>query len=159
MTIILWIFAVIFILVGFAGVVIPVIPGMPLMFLGFLIAAWIDNFQNVGWIILTALGLLTLLSILVDLASASFGVKRVGASRKAIIGAVLGTFIGLFFGLPGLFAGPILGAVAGEYLSSQDLTDAGMVGFFAGVGLIVGIAVKLGLAFTMIGIFITSFFL
>ena len=159
MTTVLWIFAVILILVGIAGVVLPTLPGIPLMFFGFLIAAWIDNFQKVGWIALTILGILTLLSLGIDFLAASVGAKHLGASRLAIVGALVGTFAGLFIGFAGIVVGPFLGAMVGEYISRQDLMEAGKIGFGTWVGLVFGTAVKLGLAFTMLGIFIMSFVL
>jgi len=159
MTIVLWILAVIFILVGIAGIVLPAVPGIPLMFCGFLIAAWIDNFDKVGWITLSVLCVLTLISVGVDLLAASVGAKRLGASRLAIVGALVGTFVGFFMGFAGILVGPFLGAIVGEFLSRRDWIEAGKVGFGTWVGLILGTAVKLGLAFTMLSIFITSFIL
>ena len=158
-TIALWILAGILVFTGIAGIMLPVIPGPPLVFCGFLIAAWIDNFQKVGWITLTVLGILTILSIVVDFLAAGFGAKRTGANRKAVVGALIGTFIGIFFGIPGLILGPFLGAIVGEYLSQQDLMKASKVGLGAWIGFVFGTAVKLGLAFAMLGIFITAFIL
>ena len=80
--------------VGVAGVILPALPGLPLVFAGLLLAAWTNDFQRVGWLVLTVLGLLTLLSIIVDVVSSALGAKGVGASRKAMIGAVIGTLAG-----------------------------------------------------------------
>jgi len=157
MTIIFWIIAVIFILIGLAGTVIPAIPGTPLMYAGFLLAAWIDNFQRIGWITLIILGVLTLFSLGVDLLATSFGAKRMGASRSAIIGAIIGFFIGIFFGFPGLLIIPFLGAVIGEYIHRSNWAEAGKIGFGTWLGLAFGFAMKVSIAFTMLGIFILSF--
>jgi len=91
------------------------------------------------------------------------GAKRVGASRKAIIGAVLGTFAGLFFGPVGLFAGPFVGALGGELLHSRSLDQRGLgqaakVGLGTWVGIVFGVALKLMLAFAMIGLFAWAWF-
>ena len=154
---VLWILAVILVLIGIAGILLPIVPGIPLIFSGFLIAAWIDNFQKVGWTTLTVLGILTLFSLGIDFLAASVGAKYLGASRLAIIGALAGTFIGLFIGFAGILAGPFLGAIIGEYISRRDWIKAGKVGFGTWFGLILGTAIKLGLAFAMLGIFITAF--
>ena len=90
--------AVILILVGIAGVILPALPGLPLVFIGMLLAAWAGDFQQIGWVTLVVLGLLTLLSVAVDFFATLVGAKRVGASKKALWGAVLGTFVGIFFG-------------------------------------------------------------
>ena len=137
----------------------PALPGAPLVFLGLLLAAWIDGFQRVGWLALTLLGVLTLLSLGVDLLATSLGAQRAGASRQAILGAALGTVVGLFFGLPGILAGPFLGAVAGEYLARRDVAQAGRAGLGTWLGLVLGAAAKLALAFTMLALFLTAYLL
>jgi len=159
MAIVLWVIAVILVLVGIVGSVIPIVPGAPLVFCGFLIAAWADNFQSVGWITLTILGFLTLLSLGVDVLASILGAKRVGASNMAIAGAAIGALVGIFFGIAGLFVGPFLGAVIGEYATRGDWSEAGKVGVASWLGFVLGTAVKLGLIFTMLGIFIIAFIL
>ena len=155
----LWICSIILILIGLAGLVLPALPGIPIMFLGFLTAAWIDNFQKIGWITLTILGILTLFSFGVDFLMTGIGAKKMGASRLAITGAIIGALVGFFFGITGIILGPFIGAMVGEYISKHDLLKAGKVGFGTWLGIVLGIAVRLGLAFTMLGIFLISFFI
>jgi uncharacterized protein len=159
MTIVLWIAAVLLVLIGIAGTVVPVLPGAPLVFGGLLVAAYNDGFVHVGWITLTLLGILTLASLAVDLVATSLGAKRAGASYRAIVGATIGTFVGLFFGIAGLVVGPFAGAVIGEYSSRRNWTQAGRAGFGTWIGLVVGTAAKLGLVFVMIGVFVLGFVL
>ena len=153
----LWIVAILLVLGGIAGSVLPALPGVPLVFIGLLLGAWIDHFQKVGWFTLVVLGLLTLLSFAVDFLATSMGAKRVGASKWAIAGSALGTLAGLFFGIPGLILGPFLGAVAGELLARRGQRQAVRSGFGAWIGLLVGTAGKLALIFTMVGIFLTAY--
>jgi uncharacterized protein YqgC (DUF456 family) len=157
MTAALWIVAVALVLVGIAGAVLPALPGVPLVFVGLLLGAWIDHFQKVGWLTLTVLGLLMLLSFAVDFLATSLGAKRVGASKLAVVGSALGTLAGLFFGIPGLILGPFLGAVAGELLARRGQRQAVRSGFGAWIGLLVGTAGKLALIFAMVGIFVTAY--
>ena len=93
------------VLAGLAGSVLPALPGVPLVFGGLLVAAWADDFQRVGWITLTLLGMLTLLSLVIDFAATAMGAKRVGATKLAIVGAAVGALAGLFLGIPGLILG------------------------------------------------------
>ena len=153
----LWILAVILVIVGLAGTVLPALPGAPLVFLGLLLAAWADGFQKVGWFPLTILGILTVGTFVVDFLATSLGAKRVGASYLAIGGAVVGTIVGLFLGIPGLLLGPFVGAVAGEYIARRDLRQAGKVGLGTWLGLVLGTAAKLGLIFLMIGLFVFAY--
>jgi len=153
----LWIVAIVLVLAGIAGSVLPALPGVPLVFLGLLLGAWIDHFQKVGWFTLIVLGLLTLLSFAVDFLATSMGAKRVGASKWAVVGSALGTLAGLFFGIPGLILGPFLGAVAGELIARRGQRQAVRSGFGAWIGLLVGTAGKLALIFAMVGIFLTAY--
>src|SRR5687768_12128129 len=123
-----------------------------------LLAGWAGDFQQIGWGVLVVLGLLTLVSVGVDVFATVIGAKRVGASRKALLGAVLGTFAGLFFGPVGLFAGPFVGALLGELWHSRELGQAAKVGLGTWLGIVVGVVLKLGLAFAMLGLFLFAWF-
>ncbi len=152
----LYAIAVILVVVGLAGAVLPALPGVPLVFAGLLLAAWAGGFEDVGAVTLTVLGVITLLTVLVDFWASAVGAKRVGASRKALVGAVVGTFAGMFFGLLGVFAGPFIGAVVGELLHQRRLggvRQAARVGFGTWVGVVLAVGLKLMAVFAMIGIF------
>lgn len=153
-----YVIAGILMLVGIAGTVLPALPGLPLVFAGMLLAAWAGDFREVGWVPLVILGLLTVLSLGIDLLATSIGAKRVGASRLAVIGAVLGTFAGLFFGPVGLFAGPFVGALGGELIHGREVRKAAKVGFGTWLGIVFGVVLKLGLAFAMLGLFAFAWF-
>jgi uncharacterized protein YqgC (DUF456 family) len=85
------------------------------------------------------------------------GAKRVGAGKLAMLGAALGTvFGGLFFSIPGLILGPFVGAMAGELVRGKELREASKIGFGTWVGLAFGTALKLALAFAMLGIFVLA---
>lgn len=157
MTPLLWVLSLILVGVGIAGVLVPGLPGAPLVFGGLLLAAWADGFQNVGVGTIILLAVLTALAFVVDFVSTSLGAKRAGASREAVIGAALGTLVGIFFGLVGIVLGPFVGAVIGEFLARRNLGQAGRAGAATWIGFILGIGVKLVLAFTMVGIFALAY--
>jgi uncharacterized protein len=154
----LWyVLAVVLIVVGFVGTVVPALPGVPLVFAGMLVAAWADGFQHVGVWTLVGLGVLTLLAVAVDFLAGLAGAKRVGASRMALIGAAVGTIVGIFFGIPGLLLGPFLGALIGELVAGGTLKRAAGVGVGAWIGFLVGTVLKLGVCFAMLGLFALAF--
>lgn len=154
----LYFLAAILILVGFAGTVLPALPGLPLMFVGMLVAAWTEGFHRVGAWALGLLGLVVVLALFADILSTIYGAKRAGASKHAMWGAALGTFAGFFFGLPGLILGPFVGAVAGEKSQGGDWRNASKIGFATWLGLAVGTVIKLGLALLMLVIFAVAWF-
>ncbi len=154
----LYFLSALLVLVGVAGTVLPALPGVPLVFSGLLLAAWVANFQKVGAPMIALLAVLTLASVAVDFWATAHGAKRAGASRKAMLGAALGTLAGLPLALPGLLLGPFVGAVLGELLHQRSLQaptvgHAAKVGVATWLGLLLGTALKLALAFTMLGLF------
>ena len=150
----LWLLAALLIVVGFAGLVLPVVPGIPLVFAGLVLLAWAENFAFVGWITLAALGVLALLSYGVDLLATALGAKRFGASPRAVAGAAIGVVAGLFFGLPGIVLGPFVGAGIGEFSRQASARAAVQAGVGAMLGLLFGALLKIALAFTMVGVFV-----
>jgi hypothetical protein len=156
MTTALWIVAVLLIALGVAGTVLPALPGIPLLFGGVLLAAWIDDFQRIpGWVV-GVLAALAVIGVAVDYVAAALSARRVGASRQGIIGAAVGTVAGVFTGLWGLLFMPLVGAAIGEFLAHRDALRAGKVGVATWFGLLIGTAVKLAVAFTMVGIAIAA---
>lgn len=160
-----YVLAAVLVVVGVAGTVLPALPGLPLVFAGMLLAAWAGDFERIGIPVLVLLGVLTLLSMAVDFWATAHGAKRVGASRKALVGTVIGTFAGLFVFPPfGLFVGPFAGALAGELIhrrnvGRQSLGHAAKVGFGTWFGVVLGVVLKLGIAFAMIGLFVLAWVL
>ena len=159
MTVLLWTLAVALVTVGMIGIVMPALPGHLLILAGLVLAAWADGFERVGIPTLVVIGAIAVASYGVDFAAAALGAKRLGASKRAMTGAALGTLLGLFFGLPGLILGPFVGAVVGELTTNRDWRRAGQAGVAAWIGFAIGTAVKVGMAFAMIGIFIAALYL
>ncbi|HQY54164.1 MAG TPA: DUF456 domain-containing protein [Dokdonella sp.] len=157
--IILYVLAALLIIVGTLGTVLPALPGVPIVYAGMFLAAWVGDFSHIGWPTLTILGVLTALSVIVDLLASVFGAKRVGASGWALFGAAAGTVIGLFFGLVGLIFGPFVGAVAGELIAGSSLRRSAGVGVGAWLGFIFGTLAKIALCFTMLGVFALAYLL
>lgn len=157
--ILLWVLAGALVVVGLAGTILPALPGVPLIFMGLFIAAWIGDFQKIGWPTLTILALLTALAVAADLVATLFGAKRAGASKLALLGAAIGSIVGLFFGLIGILVFPFVGAVVGELVARQRLDQAARVGLATWLGILFGALAKLSLAITMLGIFLIAYFL
>jgi len=155
----LWMLAAILVLAGFAGLVLPALPGPPLIFLGLVAAAWAEDFQYVGFWLLAVLAVLTLVAYFVDFAATAFGARRFGATPRAAVGAAIGTLVGLFFGLPGIILGPFAGAVIGELSTRRPVHEAGRAGIGATIGIALGAAIKIALAFVMLGLFILARFI
>lgn len=153
MEILLWSCALLLVLLGLTGTVLPAVPGTPLVFGGLLLGAWLDQFQRVGTASLVIIGILAVIAWLADWFAATLGARRAGASPLAVAGAAIGTVVGVFAGVVGLLFAPLVGAGIGEWLARNDLPQAARVGLATWIGLLVATAIKVALTFAMIGVF------
>lgn len=152
---ILYIISAALIIIGLLGVFLPILPGIPLAYAGMVLVAWAGGFKEISVLVLILLGLLTLASVAIDFLASALGAKRAGASKLAVVGAALGSLIGMiFFNLPGLILGPFVGVMAVETAQGRSMREAGKIGFATWIGMAVGVALKVGLAFAMMGIFL-----
>ncbi len=156
MDIALWVLAVILIVVGIAGTILPALPGIILVLAGFVLGAWLADCSQVSGAAVGVIAVLALIGWLVDYFSGVLGAKRAGASKEAIIGGLIGTVVGVFTGLWGLIFMPFLGAGIGQYIVDRDMIRARNVGFATWLGMAVGTVAKVAIAFLMIGIFIAA---
>jgi uncharacterized protein len=151
-----WIAAVLLIVIGVAGTVLPALPGTLLVLGGIVLGAWLDAFTRVKPWVVAIIAVLALLAWATDYVATVMGAKKAGASKWAIIGAALGTVAGIFMGLVGVLFMPFVGAVIGEYIAQKNAKQAAKVGLATWLGLLIGTVVKLVLVFMMIGIFVAA---
>ena len=129
----------------------PILPGSLFLVAGTALVAWAGHFTRVGWGMVALSAVVAALVWLVDLAAAALGAKAFGASRWSVVGASVGLVVGLFLGQLGIVLGPIVGAIAFELLRNPDLGRALRAGAGAFLGLVLGNAVKIALAFVLVG--------
>jgi uncharacterized protein len=147
------ILALLVMLVGVAGSILPGLPSTP-----FVIAAAVGHKLYFGptgpaWWVFAILAGLTALSLVLDYLASVYGAKRLGATRGGAIGAVVGGLVGLFFGVPGILLGPFIGAVAFEMAGGRDWKASGRAGVGATLGLLAGAVGKLACCIAMMGLF------
>jgi uncharacterized protein YqgC (DUF456 family) len=149
----LYLLAALLILGGLAGAILPMLPGIPMLFGGIWLAAAVDNYQHLGKWWLLAIGLLGAVGVVTDFVASTLGAKRVGATPRALWGAGAGTLLGMFFGIPGLIFGPFAGALLGELASGTSVLRSTHVGVATWLGLLFGTLLKLVISCMMIGLF------
>ena len=152
-----WLFTIVLFAVGLIGTVLPIIPGTAII----LAAAVIHRMmlgaeKSIGWRSMAVLVLLTLATYALDFLGAYFGAKYFGATKWGTCGAIFGTLAGLFFGIIGLFVGPVIGALAGEFIAGKRMIDAGRAGWGSLLGNLAGTIGKLVIALVMITIFLMT---
>lgn len=142
---------IILMLVGVAGTFLPLLPGIPIIFLAIAGYGWYEGFQLITGKYLAIMGALAILSILVDYLAGVIGARYYGSSRAGVWGAFLGGILGVIFGGPvGLVIGPWIGAFLGEYSQLKDTRRAARVGTGTVVGILTGVVAKVVIALAMI---------
>lgn len=122
-------------IMGLIGSVIPLIPGIPLVFAGVLLHKLLFP-DGISWWLVATMGVMVGLAVLVEWLGGLLGARAFGAGRAGMAGALVGGIIGLFFGLPGLILGPFAGAILSEALIARKPPAQAAR---AGIGVIVGI--------------------
>ncbi len=144
---------------GLSGVILPVIPSTPLIWLGIFIYAVCDRFESISWLLLLIFAVLTIISVVLDYFGGVIGAKKFGATKWGIIGSIFGCIGGFITGgIIGIIIGPFLGAVLLELVFGKDLRGAFKSGVGTLVGFIGGAITKLAIGVIMIGIFIWKVF-
>ena len=152
--VLLFIGVLLIMLIGLAGVFLPVLPGIPLIFGGTLLYGALTGFEEISVNLVLAFAGLTLLSLVIDYLANYFGVKKMGGGKAGAFGAVLGLIVGIFVGLWGIVIFPFLFAVFFEILAGKKDAQALKAGTGAFLGLLFGGLTKFILGCIMIGIFI-----
>lgn len=150
--------AVLLIVVGIAGTVLPMLPGVPLVFAGLLLAAWHGGFDQVGIVTMVIIGAIAAMAWAVDFFASVITAKKAGASKYALWGAAIGALVGIAGGVAGLIIGPAIGAIIGELITHKDTTKATTVGIAAGLGFVLALAIKIVLVLTMLAVFAYAYY-
>jgi uncharacterized protein YqgC (DUF456 family) len=140
---------------GLLGTVIPVLPGIPLIYASFLFYGVVSGWKFYGAGAMIVWGIITVMLIFLDFYTGSIGAQKYGGSKFGIWGAFIGGILGvIFFNFPGLIAGPFVGAVAGELIAGRTREEAFKSGWGTLVGFLAGGLFKIAVGIIMIGTFL-----
>ena len=145
--------ALLVMLLGLIGSIVPGLPGTPLVFLAAFGHRLYFGAASASNLVLGILGGLMILSLILDFTATALGAKKFGATWRGAVGALVGGLIGLFFALPGIILGPFLGAMLFEMLGDKEFKAAARAGLGAMFGLLLGVIGKFSLAVVMITLF------
>lgn len=150
--------ALLIMLIGIIGSIIPAIPSTTLVLLAAVVHKLWFGAASLGIAPLVALILLTAITLILDYVATMVGAKKLGGSwwgiSGACLGALAGAFIPIFF--VGIFIGTFAGAVCFEMFGGRELKEAARAGLGALIGLLAGAIGKLAGCIAMIAIFSIS---
>ena len=155
MEIIAWVVVILLFLIGMAGTIYPILPGVFAIYAAFFVYGFMISFEPFGFWFWTIQTVILLVLTIADYAVGAVSVKKYGGSKASVVGMTIGLIIGPFV-IPafGLIIGPWLGAVLGELTKVNDLSHAFKVGWGSLVGLFASVVMKIVLQLIMIIIFV-----
>lgn len=157
LNIIILIIALVVMIIGLIGEVLPGVPGMILIWVAALAYAISNHFQSIGLTTIILLIAIWLIASAVDHLATFLAAKKMGVSWWGIVGALLVGFAGLiFFNVIGLIIGSFLGAVIGEYWQKRQIFSAVKAGGGMLLGFVIATALKIGMAISMLAIFVLA---
>ena len=169
MDIFLIVLGAICLLLGLAGCVAPVLPGVPLSYLGLLLLHFTDRVQF-SWQFLVIWGVVVAVIQVLDYFIPAWGTKKFGGTKYGVWGSTIGLFVGFFMGPLGIIMGPFVGAVIGELIyfnrhpqttlseteqnKNSNFNRALRAGFGSFIGLLTGTLIKVICCGVMIAYFV-----
>src|SRR5512147_1452362 len=112
LTVLFALIALVFILGGLAGIILPFIPAVPAAWLGLFIYAIGTRFERISVPVIIVFFVLLLVTIAVDLFAPLLGAGRNKGSKGGMVGSTAGSFLGfIVMGRWGIVLGPFLGAL------------------------------------------------
>lgn len=115
--------------IGACGALLPMLPGIPLMFIATLVYGLASNFSRMEPWHLWIFGGITVVALAIDWSAGLIGAKFGGASRRSLLFGLAGMILGLvtfppFGAVAGLFLGVFFSEVAGKRTGEQALKSA-----------------------------------
>lgn len=152
---VIWLITLFFLVLGTVGIVVPVLPGVGLVFVGILFYAMLTGFSNISVAFVVISGVIALGAWLIEYAGAAIGAKAGGGGKFTLVGTIAGSILGLMISGPiGLLAGAMLGAVAGAVYEGKTPEKANRAALLAIVGILGAKVVQAVLTLGLIVIFL-----
>ena len=146
-----------FLITGFVGSILPVLPGPPISYLSLLTLHFANIYKFSPWL-LASLAIVTIAILALDYIIPMYGTKKTGGSNYGVWGTAIGLILGIFFigataGLS-IIVGPFLGAFIGELISGKKSNEAFKAAVGAFLGFLAGTFSKIMLCVVISGVFI-----
>lgn len=153
MDIILLVVAGLFMLLGVLGSFLPILPGIPMSWLGFLLFH-LTSAVPMNYTFLGITLFITIVIFALQYAIPALGTKYLGGTKWGMAGATIGLFIGLFLPIPfAVLIVPFIGAYLGEMMNKANSGAA----LKAASGSFIGLLASTFMEFVVTGIFLLLF--
>ncbi len=157
MNVFLTLLGLLFMFLGLAGSILPILPGPPLSWVGLLLLHLTDAVPN-NTSFLSITFIVAVLIFVLDYLIPAIGTKRFGGSKAGMIGSTIGVFVGFLSPIPGgIIMGSFFGALLGELSNKTDTNTALKAAFGSFIGFITGAFLKFIIAIVYFGFFMAIF--
>jgi uncharacterized protein len=144
MEIVYWSIIVILFIIGFVGLIYPIIPSVLFLLAGYLLYGVFFSFEPFGWFFWLIQSFFIILLFIADYIANMIGIQKYGGSKAGVWGSTIGLIAGPFV-IPflGILIGPFIGAIAAELLVNKtNFKDSLKIGFGSVVGFISSVITK-----------------
>ena len=154
MDIILLVGVALLFIIGIIGIFVPVIPSLPIIWIGIALYAIATHFEEVTVSVVLVTGVLMIIGSTLEITASILGAKLYGASWIGVCGAVIGMIVGfIFLNMIGMIIGSFVGTFIGEYIQYKKTHSAIKASMGTIVGFIFGVIINIFISFLMIVIF------
>ena len=147
MTYVLIAAAILLVLLGLVGAIVPGIAGPPFSFLGLLVVSFVNG-VNHSTDFLVVMGVIACIVFALDYVVPAWGTKKLGGTKAGVRGSTIGLIVGLLvtlvfpIGFIAVLLGPFIGAYVGEKSAGTDDHKAWKAAFGSFIGFLVGTGLK-----------------
>ena len=139
-----WLVVLAGLVVAALGVVLPVLPGVPVALLATVLAGWLTSFERIGVETIAWVAGRAALAQGFEVLGNVIGARRFGAGQAGLWGGAIGSVVGLVLLPPwGFLLGAFAGATGFEALAGRPLPEAWRAGVGALLGTLAGVGGKL----------------
>ena len=149
----LFISAIVVLIIGLIGDIIPGIPVTPVSYLALLLVHWTDRYSFSPKLLVIA-GLLCAVITVLDYVVPVWGTKKFGGTKAGVRGSTIGLIVGILvlpmlgivlgpFGILGILGGPFVGAYVGEKMGGTPDEKAWRSAFGSFIGFLAGTFMKI----------------
>ncbi|HCA7403401.1 TPA: DUF456 domain-containing protein [Staphylococcus pseudintermedius] len=149
--VIFWVLILAAFVLAFIGLIKPVIPAIPVLWVGFLIYQFGINAATLSWVFWTAMIVLTIFIFVSDLWLNRYFVNRFGGTKKGEWAALIGVLVGAFVLPPfGVIIVPFIAVIIVEMVQSKNFAQAAKASFGSLVAFFSSAVMQAVLMFVMI---------
>lgn len=138
---------------GILGSIIPVLPGVPVSWLGLLVLHFTAIPISYTFLVITLI--ISIIILVLQYSIPAYGTKRYGGSKRGMAGAFIGMFVGLIAPIPfGVLIGPFIGAFLGELLNKSNSKTALRAAYGSFIGFLASTFIEFLVTVIFFGIFL-----